>query len=199
MNYLGDYQKGQSVYLYFNTFSAVGASITRATNGTVRVYELDNLTEITAGITDNEDLDIKTGAHLIKIDTSNAAYTAGKDYGVMLDAAVIDGRTINSFIGQFSIENRFDGSTPKKNTAYIFNVLIRDSADVKAGKTGLTLAAQVSKDGAAFGNIAGTVTEIANGIYKISATAADMNAGALVFKFTGSGAVDTFAEFITRP
>jgi hypothetical protein len=55
----------------------------------------------------------------------------------------------------------------------------------------------VGKDGAAFGAIAGTVTEISNGIYQLDAAAADMNGDMLIFRFTGTGADDTFTTIKT--
>lgn len=53
-----------------------------------------------------------------------------------------------------------------------------DSADAYAPKTGLTFSAsevRVSKNGAAEVNSAGTVTEVAGGLYYYEATAAEMN------------------------
>ncbi len=197
--YLGEFQKGQTVRFCWNTFDSLGASIARGTNGTVQVHEDGGLTQFTTGVTDTEDYDGLAGVNQCVIDTSLSEYERGKEYFVILNGAVIDGRTVNAVLAHFCIENRFNPAAPKKNTAYIFNVLIRDSTNPKAGKTGLTLTSQVSKDGAAFASIAGSVTEIANGIYKISAAAADMNADAVVFKFTATGAVDTFEEFLTRP
>lgn len=67
-----------------------------------------------------------------------------------------------------------------------------DSTDNVTPKTGLTITTYVSKDAAAFGAIAGTVAEISNGIYQLDATAADMNADTLIFRFTATGASDSF-------
>jgi len=67
-----------------------------------------------------------------------------------------------------------------------------DSTDNVTPKTGLTITAYVSKDAAAFGAIAGTVAEISNGIYQMDATAADMNFDIGMFRFTATGASDTF-------
>jgi len=63
--------------------------------------------------------------------------------------------------------------------------------------TGLTVTATVSQDGGAFGAISGSVAEIANGIYQLDAAAADMNADTVIFRFTASGAEDSFAFFKT--
>ncbi|HUU94915.1 MAG TPA: hypothetical protein VM487_04180, partial [Phycisphaerae bacterium] len=63
MEYLGDFLDDATVDLMWNTNSAVGASITRATDGTIRIYKDNSTTEkLTAnGITDSEDFDTLTG------------------------------------------------------------------------------------------------------------------------------------------
>lgn len=103
--YLGDFVKGALVPLPWNTSGGDGASITRATNGTVRVYKNGNAgAPITAGITDTEDFNAKTGMHVLAIDTANAAYTAGDEYEVSFDGGVIDGKAVNAFTHTFSLQ-----------------------------------------------------------------------------------------------
>ncbi len=66
-----------------------------------------------------------------------------------------------------------------------------DSASPLSGKTGLTLAVTLSKNGAAFGAAAGTVTETAGGNYYLTPTSADTGTlGPLNVRATASGAVD---------
>lgn len=109
---LGDYKEDSILYFCWDTIDKNGASITRATDGTIKVYKDDDTTESTAGITDTEDFDGITGIHNCKIDLSSAAfYAAGHDYSVVLTGAVIDGETVNAVLATFSIENRFAGST----------------------------------------------------------------------------------------
>lgn len=43
----------------------------------------------------------------------------------------------------------------------------------------------------------GTITEIGNGLYKIAASAADMNGDTVTHRFTAAGAADRIVEFIT--
>lgn len=106
--YLGDYEEDSTVYFCWDTNSKRGASITRATDGAIKVYKDDSTTESTAGITDTEDFDSVTGVHNCKIDlSSDAFYAVGHDYSVVLAGAVIDGETVNSVLATFSIENRF--------------------------------------------------------------------------------------------
>ena len=79
--------------------------------------------------------------------------------------------------------------TFKKNTQRTIVFVMIDSTDTKAVKTGLTVAAQVSKDGGAFGDAANSVAEIGSGFYKLLLTAAEMNADGVAVKLTASGAV----------
>lgn len=109
--YLGDFKKDSALYFCWDTNDKNGASVTRATNGTIRVYKDDGTTESTAGITDTEDFDGVTGVHNCKIDLSaDAFYATGHDYSIVLVGAVIDGQTVNAVLATFSIENRFAGS-----------------------------------------------------------------------------------------
>lgn len=108
MVYLGDFIKGDTVRWAWNSYDSDGASITRATNGTISVYEDGGTTQFTSGITDTEDFDSVTGVHLVAIDTSQSDYEAGKDYLVVLSGATIDGETVAGALFGFSIQNRAD-------------------------------------------------------------------------------------------
>jgi uncharacterized protein YaiE (UPF0345 family) len=133
MQYLGDIQRGRSLYFAWPTFDSSGASVTRTVNGTVSVYKNDNTTQSTAGVTDTEDFDTLTGIHWVKIDTSADAtfYAAGNDFTVVLSGATIDGQTVNAVLGHFSVENRFRGEG-------------RRAVAQAAGATSLTLDASAS-------------------------------------------------------
>lgn len=72
-----------------------------------------------------------------------------------------------------------------------------DAVDHVTAKTGLTITAQVSKDAGAFAAAAGTAAEVGNGIYQFDATAADMTADVVVFRFTGTGADPTLVSIKT--
>ena len=87
---------------------------------------------------------------------------------------------------------------PQKNTALNdLTFLMVDEADFATPEVGLTIIGRVSKDGGAFASVAGTISEISNGIYAIDATAADMNADLLTFRFSATGAMDTFITIKT--
>lgn len=118
--YLGDYKEGDTVYFCWSTNDKDGAAVTRATDGTIKVYKDDGTTESTAGIADTEDFDSTTGIHNCKIDLSaDAFYGPAHDYSVVLAGAEIDGETVNTVLAIFSIENRFAGSSLFKKAAKV--------------------------------------------------------------------------------
>jgi len=109
--YLGDFKEDSVLYFCWSTNDKDGASITRQTDGTIKVYKDDGTSESTSGITDTEDFDGLSGIHNCKIDLGvDAFYAKGHDYSVILLGAVIDGETVNAVLATFSIENRFAGS-----------------------------------------------------------------------------------------
>ena len=117
--YLGDFAPGATVRDMFNTSDATGASITRATNGTISVYKDGGTTQSTAGLTDTEDFDTPlTGVHLVTIDTSadGTFYSTGSDFIVVLSAATIDTRVVNAALFSFSLRNRTNLTAAQVNT-----------------------------------------------------------------------------------
>jgi hypothetical protein len=109
MRELGNIVEDATIDFTWDTTGADGASITRATNGTVSVYKANGTTQSTAGVTDTEDFDSVTGVHHCRIDTSaDAFYAVGNDYSVVLSGATIDGKAVNATLARFSIENRFN-------------------------------------------------------------------------------------------
>lgn len=80
----------------------------------------------------------------------------------------------------------------KQSTAFTRMFKMIDSADHFSKKTGLTCTVNISKAGGAFAAAGGTVTEVANGWYKIALTTTDTNTvGDLSFYITATGADDT--------
>jgi len=113
--YLGNFAEDAVVHYMWPTNDRDGASITRATDGTIRVYKDNGASQkVTAnGITDTEDFDSLTGVHVLTIDTSNDTgdsgfWTVGSNYTVVLEGATIDTSLINGVLCHFGIENRFD-------------------------------------------------------------------------------------------
>ena len=122
MNYIGDFPQDQAIYHYWSTNTSAGASVDRATDGTLSVYKDGGATQVTTGVTDAEKSDDLTGVHLCTIVTTDAWYAPAHDYAVVLSAATIDGQTVNAPIFSFSIENRTGspqaGALPITYTVY---------------------------------------------------------------------------------
>ncbi|MEN6532962.1 MAG: hypothetical protein ABFD89_04825, partial [Bryobacteraceae bacterium] len=77
-------------------------------------------------------------------------------------------------------------------TAYDLTVFMTDAADHIAGKTGLTLTITASKAGGSFGSITPTVTELADGWYKLALTTSHVDTlGDLALHITATGADPT--------
>src|SRR2546430_17290735 len=80
----------------------------------------------------------------------------------------------------------------KQSTSRSRMILMIDSADHITGKTGLTLTVTLSKDGAAFAAMGGSVTEISSGWYKLALNTTDTNTlGDLAINATATGADPT--------
>jgi hypothetical protein len=133
--YLGDFDTGVIVRTMWSTYGANGASITRATNGTISVYKDNSVTQSTDGITDTEDFDALTGIHALNVDLSSngSFYSAGANFTVVLSAATIDGQVVNAVLAHFSIRNRYNvpsdlGTTAKAAVnAEVLDVLNTDT------------------------------------------------------------------------
>jgi hypothetical protein len=77
----------------------------------------------------------------------------------------------------------------QSSTARELVFLLLDSADHITGKTGLSPTVTLSKNGGSFASPSGSVTEIANGWYKVAGNATDTGTlGALALHATGTGA-----------
>ena len=86
-----------------------------------------------------------------------------------------------------------------KNTALSnFMFLMVDSTDHVTSKTGLTITATRSIDGAAFAACANSATEVSAGIYKIDLAAADLNGDVITLRFSGTAADDRFITIVTQ-
>ena len=215
MQYLGDFPVGGTVYFKWNTNGANGASITRATNGSIRLYKNGSTTQrsSSAGITDTEDVDALTGVHHLSIDladnTDAGFYVAG-EYQVVLEGATIDGQTVNAVLGHFSIE-RYDNVYEAKvwmvddNGGTTDRWLVAFKKNGNALTAGITSPAlQIIKASDGSDLLASTaMTQIAStGLYKYDATAgARVTSGAgYVAKITATidGATRTIYQHVGR-
>lgn len=220
--YLGDYPVNATVEHKWNTNDQAGGSVTRATDGSIRIYKDGSGTQrsSSAGITDTEDFDSLTGVHHLTIDLSDNTdagfYAAGHEYQVVLAGAVIDSQTVNAVLAHFSIE-RSGGilATLKSvisagrvlvNTGILTNTALADfefqmidDADHFSPKTGLTVTAERSIDGGGYAACANSASEVGAGTYTIDLNASDLNGDLITFKFTASGADPTYIEIRTTP
>ena len=141
--YLGDYVEDEVVHFIWSSNDGSGASITRATDGTVSVYKDNGTTQSVAGVTDTEDFDSLTGIHVCTIDTSaDAFYATGANYTVVLSAATIDGQTVNAVLAHFSIQNRFETTMRGTDSAALASVCTEGRlAELDAGNLPTDIAA----------------------------------------------------------
>ncbi len=116
MSYIGDYNINSIVRKKWSTTGTDSNSITRATDGTLKIYKDDSATQRTSlsGVTQIEDFGGDTGVHSISIDLSDNTdagfYASGHDYDVVMSSMTIDGKTVNAPIMSFSIQNRSDAN-----------------------------------------------------------------------------------------
>ena len=205
MQYLGDFAEDATVYIFFATAAADGGRegfSSALETADVEVIKDGSTTGSTAGVTITNDFDSKTGIHKIEVDMSaDAFYATGSDYALLVyPDETIDSQSVAGVVAQWSCENRFrDIDAPKKNVALndiVFYMV--DDTDHVTPEIGRTVTEEVSKDGGAWAAAAGTTTEIGNGAYGFDATAADMNADTVAFKFTATGADPVILTFSTK-
>jgi len=88
----------------------------------------------------------------------------------------------------------------QSSTSHPVTFLMVDDADHVTGKTGLTPAVTLSKDGGAFGAAAGAVTEIGNGWYALAGNATDRGtAGDLLIHASAAGADPVDERYLIVP
>ncbi len=89
---------------------------------------------------------------------------------------------------------------PQQNQAFSdLTFLMVDETDGKTPETGLSPTGERSINGAAFVAVSGTIAEVSDGIYQFDALAADMNGAMVIFRFSATGALDTFVTIKTTP
>ena len=118
MNFIGDYAPDQTVYVYFDSFTSAGASVTMTAfvAADIEIYNNADMVQRTSDAgytlidTDGIDIDGRVGIHGFSIDLSDDTdtdfYQPGNDYTIVVDAVTIDGNTVRFVAGQFSICNR---------------------------------------------------------------------------------------------
>ena len=118
MKYLGDFNLNDTINLPFNTNGTDGSSISFTGNVSGLLLYKDSTATHRAswdGITLNKDFAGFSGCHIISIDTSNNSdvgfYAISSDYEVMCSGFIVDSVPVNSFLGAFSLQNRYSDVT----------------------------------------------------------------------------------------
>ncbi len=103
---IGDFDLDSTFDFQFTT--TVGGEPTTLVGGALSVYEGQNTTEITAGLTLTTDFDSQTGTHNVHVvATAGNGYATAKNYTIWLSAGTVGGTTVAPrTIAVFSIENR---------------------------------------------------------------------------------------------
>lgn len=144
-----------------------------------RLSELD---EATAGKMANQVDEIRTDTG--EIGTAGAGLT-----GVGLATGAVDADALATD----AVNEIARAILPQTNQALSnLEFLMVDSTDHVTPETGLTVTGQRSIDGGAFAAVSGTIAEVGNGIYQFDAAAADVNGTITTFRFSATGADDTF-------
>ena len=86
---------------------------------------------------------------------------------------------------------------PKNVALANFEFLMVLTGDHATPATGKTVTATISKDGGAFAACSGSVTEVANGVYKISLTQTEMNASVITLAFAATLCDQTTVTIVT--
>lgn len=133
-----------------------------------------------------------------KADVNAEVDTALSDAGVNTTRlAELDAANLPADIDQIKADLP---SRPTKNVALSnFPFLMVDATDLNTPETGLTVTATISKDGGAFAACTNAVSEISNGLYKITLTSTEMNADVVILKFTATGAAQRTIVLLTQP
>lgn len=129
MSNLGNFTAGAVLYKGFTTVDATGAPTTLSGSPAVRIYDQDNTTEISTGLTLNVDFDGKTGYNLVKIDTASG-YTAGHMFNLFISAGTVSAVSVVGYdICSFSIaleRSPFDDAYATFQAAGTFGLAIAE-------------------------------------------------------------------------
>lgn len=206
-----------AVYLQAGASPAIGDVVMESYlvdwDGTVVTALSSRLAPTTAGRTldvsatgeaglDFDNIKDATGAHnlaniTVPTVTTVTNYTAPDNAGISAAAASAASADSKATLIKAKTDNL--PMAIKKNVALdAFEFAMIDHADHVTLKTGLTVTAQRSLDGGAFGACANAVVEVGSGVYKIDLAAADLNGNIVTLKFTAAGADTTLITLVTQ-
>ncbi len=118
---------------------------------------------------------------------------AADPWAVALPGSYTSGQAGNILGGRL-----FTQSNTVKNAGLAnFEFALVDTTGVP--RTGLSVTAQRSIDGGAFGACSNAVSEVSGGVYKITLSAGDTNGNVITLRFTATGAQDRLITIVTTP
>lgn len=155
--------------------------------------EIDtNSTQLAAIVGDTNELQTNQGNWLTATGFATEAKQDAQDL-IITEARLAELDAANLPAGVDNLRATFQRNTAISNIEF----LMIDSVDDISPKTGLTVTGQRSIDGGAFAAVSGTISEVGSGIYQFDALAADTNGGVITYKFSSTGANDTFITMHT--
>ena len=168
-------------------------------NGAAGFVAIDTVVDAIKAVTDNLPdsgalSSLATATALATVDTVVDAIMAVTDnlpdsgaLSSLATAAALT--TVDTVVDAIKAKTDNLPSGVSKNVALSnFTFYMTDSDDHVSAKTGLTVTAEISKNGGAFSACTNSVTEISSGLYKIDYTQTEMNADIVTLKFTATGA-----------
>lgn len=184
------------------------AIITEVNANETKIDTIDTVVDAIKAKTDNlptdpaDDSDIDTQLAAIKSDTAAILVDTGTTLDGKIDTidtnvdailvdtgTTLDGKidTIDSVVDAIKAKTDDLPSGIAKNVQLSnFSFLMVLSSDHITPATGKTVAGTISQDGGAFASLTNSVAEVANGIYKVTITQAEMNADIIVLRFTNA-------------
>lgn len=107
--YLGDFNPGDTVDLYFCTVTTTGAPTQLAGTPAISVYKANSTTQSTSGVTLTVDFDTVTGLNQVRITTNSDGtfYAAANDFSIVITTGTVGGTSVVGYVvGRFSLQNR---------------------------------------------------------------------------------------------
>ena len=174
---------------YYKRNSASGSTaITLATIATLGTFTSGGFKEV----------DSTNMKGVYELHIPNTALASGADSVVICLQGATNMAPLLLEIELTATTNQTDMRVAKNTALSNFAFLLISSTDHVTPKTGATVTAQRSLDGAAFGSCTNSVTELSNGIYTINLAAGDLNGNVVTLRFSATGADDRFVTIVTQ-
>jgi hypothetical protein len=171
---------------YKFTATPTEALLVRVNSGNATAADADKYKVMQIGPNDGS-LDAPISA--VDTNVDSILVDTGMDLPTMLTTVASILSVVDTEVGAIKAKTDLLPDGVIKNIALNnFMFLMVELIDHVTPKTGLTITAERSIDGAAFAACANPVFEISNGIYKINLATSDLNGDIICLKFTATGA-----------